>query len=239
MSHMSKGAASQSANARETDSKEMVLNSAQALIMEHGFTGLSMRELARHSGIAKGTIYHHFQDKREIYLTVLERDIDFVRDRLVAVVDAPAAVSHGVATAGQSARESAVGPLSQNNFLQKLRALIRVYFELQRERRLVIMLALRESSSIDDKFGEIIKKYRTKLLQPISSLIRKGIDDGEVRPIDVDLAVLSLLGILQSFVIHQLILEDSDIDEAAIDHIVKLLAEGMSAHPLPGEPNGN
>jgi TetR/AcrR family transcriptional regulator len=190
-------------DARESDSKEMVLNAAQSLIMQHGFTGLSMRELARHSGIAKGTIYHHFQDKREIYLHVLERDILFVRDRLLTIVK------------------------QEGSFADKLRALIHVYFDLQRERRLVIMAALRENAALDDQFSEIIKKYRSELLQPIGALIHEGIQNGEVCPIDVDLTVLSLLGILQGFVVHQLILEDTDIDETVVKHIVDLFAHGI------------
>ncbi|MEX1020247.1 MAG: TetR/AcrR family transcriptional regulator [Litorilinea sp.] len=203
---------------RELDSKEIVLNSAQKLIMEHGFAGLSMRELARASGIAKGTIYHHFQDKRQIYLNVLERDILVVRDHLLRIV------------------------AQSGTFAEKLRTLVHVYFDLQRERRLVIMSALRESPALDDRFSEILKKYRSELLRPIGALIHQGIEAGEVRAVNVDLTVLSLLGILQGFVVHQLILEETDIDETVIEHIVALMAHGIMTNPpcpdhAPAIPN--
>lgn len=189
--------------AKELDSKEIVLNSAQALIMEHGFLGLSMRELARHSGVAKGTIYHHFQDKRQIYLTVLERDILQVRRYLDDIVSEP------------------------GTFVEKLRRLVQTYFDLQRERRLVIMSALRENATLDDQFSEILKKYRSELLQPIGALIRQGMASGDVRTVHVEMAVLSILGILQGFVVHQMILEDADLDESVVDHIVDLLTHAF------------
>jgi TetR/AcrR family transcriptional regulator len=162
-----------------------------------------MRELAKESGIAKGTIYYHFQDKRHIYLSVLERDINQVRDRLLVAVE------------------------QDGDFIHKLRLLIQTYFDLQRERRLVIMSALRENTVLGDKFSEILKKYRTELLQPIGALIREGMATGMVRPVDVELTVLSLLGILQGFVVHQLILENADIDNSVIDHIVSQFAHGI------------
>lgn len=199
---------------RATNSRAIVLDSAQALIMEHGFAGLSMRELARHSGIAKGTIYHHFNDKRQIYLDVLERDIHTVRDYLLHIVE------------------------QRGSFQAKLRMLVETYFDLQRERRLVIMSALRENATLDDDFSEIVKKYRSELLRPIGALIREGIDAGEVREVDVGLTVLSLLGILQGFVVHQLILENTDIDETVVDHIVSLLVNGLVVNgtPTAGRP---
>jgi AcrR family transcriptional regulator len=37
------------------------------LFAEKGFTGLSMRQLAKQIGISAATIYHHFSDKQSLY----------------------------------------------------------------------------------------------------------------------------------------------------------------------------
>lgn len=54
-----------------------VLNSTLALIKEHGFHGTPMSQIAKHAGVAAGTIYHYFDSKEtlivELYVHVKNR----------------------------------------------------------------------------------------------------------------------------------------------------------------------
>jgi len=54
-----------------------VLNSTLALIKEHGFHGAPMSLIAKHAGVAAGTIYHYFDSKEtlivELYVEVKNR----------------------------------------------------------------------------------------------------------------------------------------------------------------------
>lgn len=54
-----------------------VLNSTLALIKEHGFHGTPMSQIAKHAGVAAGTIYHYFESKEtlivELYVYVKNR----------------------------------------------------------------------------------------------------------------------------------------------------------------------
>lgn len=57
--------------------REAVLNSTLALIKEHGFHGAPMSQIAKHAGVAAGTIYHYFDSKEtlivELYVHVKDR----------------------------------------------------------------------------------------------------------------------------------------------------------------------
>jgi TetR/AcrR family transcriptional repressor of multidrug resistance operon len=57
--------------------RETVLNSTLALIKEHGFHGTPMSMIAKHAGVAAGTIYHYFDSKEtlivELYIHVKDR----------------------------------------------------------------------------------------------------------------------------------------------------------------------
>lgn len=57
--------------------REAVLNSTLALIKEHGFHGTPMSMIAKHAGVAAGTIYHYFDSKEtlivQLYIHVKER----------------------------------------------------------------------------------------------------------------------------------------------------------------------
>ncbi len=54
-------------------SKEQILNQAILLFAEQGYAGVSMRDLARSSGLGVSTLYHHFPDKQSLYLQTVQQ----------------------------------------------------------------------------------------------------------------------------------------------------------------------
>lgn len=58
--------------------RETVLNSTLALIREHGFHGTPMSMIAKHAGVAAGTIYHYFDSKETLILELYV----YVKDQL-------------------------------------------------------------------------------------------------------------------------------------------------------------
>jgi AcrR family transcriptional regulator len=51
--------------------KEEIVRAAYALIIEQGYHGTSMRQIAEHADIALGGIYNHFASKEEIFKAVV------------------------------------------------------------------------------------------------------------------------------------------------------------------------
>ncbi|MDM7993382.1 MAG: TetR/AcrR family transcriptional regulator [Candidatus Fermentibacter sp.] len=47
--------------------KERILEVAEDLFAERGFTGTSMNEIAEKAGVAKSLIYHHFESKKDLW----------------------------------------------------------------------------------------------------------------------------------------------------------------------------
>jgi len=45
----------------------------ERLLQTHGLARLTMREIAREAKVAEGLIYHHFKDKAELILEVVEQ----------------------------------------------------------------------------------------------------------------------------------------------------------------------
>ncbi|RJE72790.1 TetR/AcrR family transcriptional regulator [Reichenbachiella sp. MSK19-1] len=56
------------------EKKQAIFDSALELINECGFHGTSMSQLAKHAGVAAGTIYHYFESK-EAMICALHTDI--------------------------------------------------------------------------------------------------------------------------------------------------------------------
>lgn len=185
------------------DSKKQILDAVERLIIQKGYSGLSMRALAREAGLAKGTIYHHFEDKRDICLRMIERDMEATRDTII------------------SAAREATGCEA------KLRAVIETYFLLMRDRRHVIQAALREIGQKDPDARNLLKIHKEGLVAPIAEIIQAGIDEGIFRPLDVEMTVLSLIGLMNGFVTYRILLNDASIEKNVVDHTFDLFTHGI------------
>ena len=52
--------------------KDAILQAATHLFSEKGFKNTSMGELSKITGVAQGTIFYHFKNKEELFLSILE-----------------------------------------------------------------------------------------------------------------------------------------------------------------------
>ncbi len=59
--------------APKTDTRELLLNTAQELVQLQSYDGFSFRDLAEIVGIRKASIYHHFASKEALATAMLER----------------------------------------------------------------------------------------------------------------------------------------------------------------------
>jgi AcrR family transcriptional regulator len=48
------------------DKRELILQAALELFAEQGFRGTSTAQIAKHAGVATGTLFHHFNTKEEL-----------------------------------------------------------------------------------------------------------------------------------------------------------------------------
>ncbi len=195
------------------DSKEAVLDAAQRLINQYGYAGFSMRNLAQQSGLAKATLYHHFEDKREIFLQVLERDLTFVRNRIAAAASIP------------------------GDLPTRLQNIAVTFFELTSERGALLLSTLRQSAGMEQEFCSLMRSYRDQLHRPIVELLREEMANGTIRIVDPELATMCFFGILQVFASRHLLLTDIELDDKTTNLILDFVLHGLLA-TSPTSPNG-
>jgi AcrR family transcriptional regulator len=58
-----------------TQTRERILDVAEALFAERGFAGTSVRDIASAAGLTAASLYNHFEGKEALYDAVLERGI--------------------------------------------------------------------------------------------------------------------------------------------------------------------
>ena len=55
-----------------TRSRQQIVSAAHRLFLEQGFHGTTMRQIAKESGMALGSLYNHFLDKDDLFRAVFE-----------------------------------------------------------------------------------------------------------------------------------------------------------------------
>jgi TetR/AcrR family transcriptional regulator len=70
---------------RPTDTRDRVLQVAQALFAERGYGGTSLRDIAKRIGIKAPSLLHHFPSKQQLYLAVLDKMFESLEDAANAI----------------------------------------------------------------------------------------------------------------------------------------------------------
>src|SRR5450759_5958697 len=103
------------------------MEEAARLFVDRGYNGISMRELAQATGIAKAGLYYHFQDKEDLFLAILNENLDQM-----------GAIIRRCRQAGGSARE-------------QISAVMQEIFASAPEQRSIIRLANQEMANLSQQ----------------------------------------------------------------------------------------
>jgi len=69
--------------------RDDILDAAEGLLGRFGYSKTTVEEIAREAGIGKGTIYLHFESKKEVALATIDRLVARVVDRLEEIASGP------------------------------------------------------------------------------------------------------------------------------------------------------
>ena len=61
---------------QRAEREQLILESANTILLEKGYTATSMDEIAREVGISKGTLYLHFSSKEDLVLALFEEKLN-------------------------------------------------------------------------------------------------------------------------------------------------------------------
>jgi AcrR family transcriptional regulator len=184
-------------------SQEMILDAAKHLIMQSGYDGFSMRQLSEESGFAKGTIYHYFRDKQELYLRVIEREM-LHSNRVL-----------------QSAVDAGIPPQEQ------LRSAVTCYLQLAEERHYSMFLLLREAGQIEEELKSLIQRHRLSILQPFQQILNQGIAEGVFRQLETEDTVWMLLGMMNGIITVRMCTDAKPPDTRLVETMIDLFCNGI------------
>ena len=163
--------------------KNNILEAAQSIFTEHGYSQASMRIIARTAGTSVGGIYLYFRNKEELYLTLM-------RDRMNKLNDLTSEALFNVGDPTDA-----------------IRVFISISIDFARKNKEMIILQGRElgfSFGIDIK-REFLRERRKLLVE----IIGKGMATGVFRECDADGMAWIIFNMLRGFVVSMVIDEEA------------------------------
>jgi len=206
--------------AEEISSREKILDAAEVLFAQRGFSGVGMREVAEAVGLSKSSLFHHFRSKVELYAAVAGRILSMFEQRTVQALGGPG--------------DAFV------RFDRWLDAMIETLAERPSRARLL----LRSLFEDDDLAGESAEEKEVdqiihRLFASVGRLLREGMEQGVFRLASIPHMLQSLIGLLvyhfASGEFGETLLRQSLFAPAAVkkrkEEVKLLLYAGMLAQP--------
>jgi len=160
-----------------------LLTAARDVFAQKGYHAATVDDITRAAGVAKGTFYLYFQEKREIYYEVVRSFLQLIKD------------------IGRSVGESATGG---TDFLSRAEhaahELMRVFIANSEMAR----LAYRESMGLDPELEAMIKAFYREIAEVEAKNIQLGIDLGLFRPVNPLLVAYAHIGIIERVLLAML-----------------------------------
>lgn len=203
---------------RKQDRPGELLEAALDLFVEKGYAATRVEEVAARAGVSKGTLFLYFPSKEDLFKAVVRASV------VEPVTQGAAEAAHFQGTCGQ---------LLEWMMLQWW------YRYGDTKASGISKLVMSEASN----FPELAQFYRTEVIEPGHALVRhvlqKGIDQAEFRPVNVDLALHSVMTPLLFLVMWKYSMgpccpSHEQIDpQAFISQHAQLLARGLAPDCTP------
>lgn len=199
-------------------SRDRILAQALCLFAEHGYRGLSMREIADAVGFTKAALYYHFRDKEDLFGAVVHAYLL----ELGALVDA--------ASANAPSCRVAVARIVQGIMGQPP------------EQRAIVQLVSQEMGHMTpERRAVLMAEYGELFLGRLQRLLSDGMQRGELRSVDPVVATWALLGMLQPYFSPAQTDRGARVPtEAVVETLLSVFFDGLQADATsrlePGAP---
>ncbi|MBE3574217.1 MAG: TetR/AcrR family transcriptional regulator [Firmicutes bacterium] len=216
-----------------TEKHRRIVEAALRIFAQKGYAGTSTAEIAREAGVAEATIFRHYKAKKDLLLSLVAP--------LMARLVGPVAVRSAAEIAGDPS-------LSLEEMLRRL-IRDRLHFALENAPRFRILL--QESFFHPELRDALWRGIWQQIHDVVAAALRQRMERGEIRPVDLEVAVRVLVSGVASFILPRLmglqapVADDEKEIAATVDILLKGLlqgpagaAAGVPADETTGGPQG-
>jgi AcrR family transcriptional regulator len=191
--------------AEELSVRQRILQEATCHFVEQGYAGASMHAIAASAGISKPGLYYHFRDKEALFLAILLENVEAM---------------------GEIVEGAQRGEATVRGQVQRI---LEAIFAQAPAQRAIIRLASQELGRLNPgDQAEFGKLYHGRFIGQLGTMLRAGMERGELRPMDPELATWMLLGMAYPF-LHQGREQPAGRLEEALALMMRIFFDGAGA----------
>ena len=185
-----------------------ILFHAAGLFGRRGYHATSISDIIKAAGIARGTFYLYFKNKRAIFDEILDMLVVRIKERITRV---------DISEGAPSVRDQMI-------------ANIRRVLELFNENRALLSILLEGAVGLDKGFAEKLASFYDQITQTIQGSLKLGQEMGIVRPLNTKTAALSALGGLKE-VLHDTLRNNKENGDLHLlsSEILDVFMKGVAA----------
>jgi AcrR family transcriptional regulator len=185
--------------------KTQILTAATKVFTKRGFYGARMDDIVAESGLSKGAIYWYFDSKESIIIRILDQFFNWETAHLRELLDRE--------VSAQKKLEIFVETTIKD--LNKIKPLMPILFDFW-------SLSVRKKT-----VNQAIKRYYQNFLDLIEPIIQQGIDQGELRQINVSETAIALGAIFEGTILLYFYFPDTVDFEKQFRSNLDLILEGL------------
>jgi len=178
-----------------------ICDAAEELFAQNGYYETEIHEITHKAGVATGTLYVYFPDKKSLFLHLMDN-------------------------LGRKLRRSIREAKSRNiasSMVEQERVTIRVWFSFVRE-HFGLFRIVWQAQFVD---AEAFKYYYERFSQGYISELTKGQTAGDIRELDPTLVSYALMGIYSFVALKYFVFDESEPDDATIEQLVDFISFGL------------
>ena len=190
---------------KESITRDKIIKNALKIFAQKGFYKTTVEDIARSSGVAKGTVYLYFKDKQDLYVATIEGHFHIALEMLSAVESAPG-------TPGEKMQKIA-------------HSLIDHIIHLRTAYMLFTFENINLSGKTLKRIHSTIEPQVTGMIETISRVIKDGIEKQEFRNVDPTLAAFHFLSTIRAMFLSNFYVTNDSVN---IESLLKLFFEGLN-----------
>jgi len=183
------------------ETRDKIKETAAELFSQHGYDGVSVRDIVEKAKVNLGAITYHFGGKENLY-----REL---------IVDMAGGLKDNITQISQK----------DETATEKFKEFIRLYLTYIFTNPVRARMVFREMSMGDKRFMNIIYPYINANAQMLIKIMQEGIANGEFRKMDPQLAVFSMIGNCLQFIqlkpIVTRLFPDRKFNEQFLEHFIE------------------
>lgn len=196
-------------NSKEESRKKQILDAALEVVVEKGYSDSRMDDIVKASGLSKGAIYWYYKSKKEVFLSL---------------------INHWVNKFGVTLNHIVEEDLPASDQLHELFAFFLDVFEKNPD-VLKAELEFWAMASRDTDFNRKIQAVYHELLELIEAIVAKGVESGEFKNVEVNVAALSIMINIEGIIWFALFDTDSVQARHYIETITDFILAGLTKKP--------